>query len=90
MPHNMTKTSISISPSLLLELEALSKMLSLELSNLRHTQGLLGVPDDQLWYWSKEWQEREHQADYALDNGEVEFFQSADIAIQYLDKLASE
>lgn len=86
----MSKTSISISPSLLLELEALSKVISLELSNLRHTQGLPGIPDNQLWYWSKEWQERERQADYALDNGEVEFFQSADVAIQYLDKLTAE
>jgi AbrB family looped-hinge helix DNA binding protein len=29
------------------------------------------IPKDQLWFWTKEWQKKEREADEAIDRGEV-------------------
>lgn len=55
-------------------------------------EGLLLVPKkliskDQMWFWTKEWQEKEKEADEAIAKGEVSKpFKSADELIRHLKK----
>lgn len=43
------------------------------------------VPRDQAWFWSKEWQEREREADEAIAQGELSGpFESVDDLIRHL------
>jgi hypothetical protein len=43
------------------------------------------IPRDQVWFWSKEWQEREQEADEAIAKGELSGpFESVDDLIQHL------
>jgi antitoxin MazE len=43
------------------------------------------IPRDQFWFWSKEWQEREQEADEAIARGELSGpFESVDDLIQHL------
>lgn len=43
------------------------------------------VPRDQAWFWSKEWQEREQEADEAIAQGELSgTFGSVDELIRHL------
>jgi antitoxin MazE len=43
------------------------------------------IPRDQAWFWSKEWQEREREADEAIAKGELSGpFESADDLIRHL------
>lgn len=43
------------------------------------------IPRDQAWFWSKEWQEREREADDAIAQGELSGpFESADDLIRHL------
>lgn len=43
------------------------------------------VPRDQAWFWTKEWQEREREADEAIARGELSGpFESADNLIRHL------
>lgn len=43
------------------------------------------IPRDQAWYWTKEWQEMEREADEAIEAGDVSpVFDSADDALAYL------
>lgn len=55
-------------------------------------EGLLFIPKkliskDQAWFWTKEWQEKEKEADKAIDRGEFsEAFSSAGELIRHLRK----
>ena len=55
-------------------------------------EGLLLVPKkliskDQVWFWTKEWQQKEKEADEAINKGEVSKpFKSAGELIQHLKK----
>jgi AbrB family looped-hinge helix DNA binding protein len=55
-------------------------------------EGLLLIPKkliskDQAWFWTKEWQEKEKEADEAIAKGEVSGpFKSADELIRHLRK----
>jgi antitoxin MazE len=43
------------------------------------------IPRDQVWFWSKEWQEREQEANEAIARGELSGpFESVDDLIQHL------
>jgi antitoxin MazE len=45
------------------------------------------VPKDQEWFWTKEWQEREKEADEAIANGEITGpFETAAAALKALKK----
>jgi antitoxin MazE len=45
------------------------------------------VPKDQEWFWSKEWQEREKEADEAIANGEITGpFETATAVLKVLKK----
>ena len=55
-------------------------------------EGLLLIPQkliskDQSWFWTKEWQEREREADEAIDRGELSgAFKNANELIRHLKK----
>jgi len=43
------------------------------------------IPRDQAWFWSKEWQEREREAEEAIVRGEISGpFESAEDLIRHL------
>jgi len=45
------------------------------------------VPRDQAWFWSKEWQEREREADEAIAQGKLSGpFESVDDLIRHLNE----
>lgn len=45
------------------------------------------VPRDQAWFWTREWQEREREADEAIANEELSGpFESADELVRHLRK----
>lgn len=45
------------------------------------------IPRDQAWYWTKEWQEMEREADEDIAAGRLSpIFDSADAAIAYLQR----
>lgn len=43
------------------------------------------VPRDQSWFWTKEWQEKEHQADKDLDDGNFRDFENLDALMKELN-----
>jgi AbrB family looped-hinge helix DNA binding protein len=55
-------------------------------------EGLLLIPKkliskDQVWFWTKEWQEKEKEADEAISRGEVSGpFKSANELVRHLRK----
>ena len=55
-------------------------------------EGLLLIPKkliskDQVWFWTKEWQEKEKEADEAIARGEVSGpFKSANQVVRHLRK----
>ncbi|MEW6417435.1 MAG: AbrB/MazE/SpoVT family DNA-binding domain-containing protein [Nitrospirota bacterium] len=55
-------------------------------------EGLLFIPKkliskDQAWFWTKEWQEKEKEADEAIEKGELsKAFENADELIRHLRK----
>ncbi|MBI4491196.1 MAG: AbrB/MazE/SpoVT family DNA-binding domain-containing protein [Chloroflexi bacterium] len=45
------------------------------------------IPRDQAWFWSKEWQKKEREADEAITRGEVsQPFESADELLEHLHR----
>ena len=45
------------------------------------------IPKDQMWFWTKEWQRKEKEADEAISRGEVSKpFEKADELIRHLRK----
>lgn len=43
------------------------------------------IPKDQAWFWSKEWQQNEKQADKDIKNGKTKKFNSAQELFDDLD-----
>jgi hypothetical protein len=53
----------------------------------RLEQGDSRIPRDQAWYWTKEWQEVEREADEAIRSGTLSpVFETAEEAIRYLHR----
>jgi len=45
------------------------------------------IPKDQEWFWTKEWQEKEKEADEAIEKGEISsLFKDIDELINHLEK----
>ena len=42
------------------------------------------IPKTQKWFWTDKWQEKEKEANQALENGEIEEFDSSDELIKEL------
>jgi hypothetical protein len=82
----MNKTQITIPTELLPEFEAWGKTTAELFGKLREKAGLppKDVPEDQAWFWTKEWQAMEREVDEALAKGDYVEFQNIDEAIRYL------
>lgn len=46
---------------------------------------LVDIDPSQSWFWTKEWQEKEREADKSIKNGNVKSFNSADGLIKDLN-----
>lgn len=86
----MSKSNVSIPAELIPEFEAWGKLTVKVFGELRRREGIVpkGVPEDQVWFWSKEWQEKEQEADEALANEEYISFDNVEEAIKHLHKQA--
>ena len=49
----------------------------------------VAVPADQAWFWTQEWQAREHEADADRDAGRVVEHADADELLKHLDDLSA-
>jgi AbrB family looped-hinge helix DNA binding protein len=47
----------------------------------------IAIPADQAWFWSKEWQAKEREADEELASGQRLHFQSGEEFVAFLDQL---
>jgi len=85
----MAKASVKIPARLVPKLEQWGKLTAEIFGEIRQEEGLApeGVPKDQLWFWSKEWQAKEKEADQAEANGDYVEFEDVDEAINYLNNL---
>ena len=91
----MQLTRISPKHQITIPKEAFEK-LQLEVGDFLEVEtteeGLLLIPKklvskDQTWFWTREWQEREREADEAISRGEVSKpFKKADELIRHLRK----
>lgn len=79
-------SKIEIPANLLPQFEALGRIASVLFGRLRQ-EGVIpqGVPESQLWYWSKEWQEWERQADEDIALGRTKTFTDVEALIADLD-----
>ena len=80
-----SRTTISIPVSFVDRVAAMGRLLVSLANDLQgHCSGTLvqrkpkNVPKDQEWYWSKQWQEWEQQADEELARGECKEFDSVE------------
>ncbi len=82
----MNKSTVTIPAELLPEFEQWGRLTAHLFGRLRQEAGVApkGVPDEQKWFWSKEWQSMESEADEAEENGEYVGFDNVEEAIQYL------
>jgi hypothetical protein len=80
------KQTVSIPASLIPELEAWGQMTAKLFGRLRREANLQAVdlPDDQAWFWTKEWQAGEKAVDDALARGEYQDFEDAEGLIEAL------
>ncbi len=80
------KQTVSIPASLIPELEAWSKMTAKLFGRLRREADLqpVDMPDDQAWFWTKEWQAGEKAVDAALAKSEYQDFEDAGSLIKAL------
>ncbi len=84
----MNKTTVSIPAELLPDLEAWGQLTAEVFGKLREKANLVprGVPEDQTWFWTKEWQAGEREVDEELARGEYEEFDSAEDLIADLHR----
>jgi len=93
--EDMAITKISPKHQITIPKDAFDK-LGLEIGDFLEVEateeGLLLVPKkliskDQAWFWTKEWQEKEKEADEAIARGEIsEPFETAEDLIDHLNK----
>ena len=82
----MTKT-IGIPSALIPELEAWGRLTAQVFGELRRQSGLIpkGVPKDQEWYWSKQWQEWEREAGEDVAAGRIKGFDNVEDLVAALN-----
>jgi len=79
---------ITIPASLLPQLEAWGQLTTKLFGELRRQTGLppAGTPKSQAWFWTKEWQAGEREADEALAQGKYVEFDNIEDAIAELHR----
>lgn len=78
----MNKTTVSIPAEIIPDLEAWGQLTAEVFGKLREKANLVprGVPKDQAWFWTQEWQEWQRQAEADIEAGRVKRFdQVADL-----------
>ena len=82
----MTNATVQTLTILAPKLEAWGKLTAEIFGEIREKEGLVpeGVPDDQRWFWTPEWQAGEREVDEQLANGEYVEFDTIEEAIKYL------
>ena len=70
------------------EIKALSSEQKIELSRRLNEEFVLD--EGQSWYWSKEWQAAEKEADEDIATGRVTKFDNIDDALEFLHKQAEQ
>ena len=82
-----TQSTVSIPASLVPQFEAWGRQTVKLFQELRCRAGLKveGVPDEQAWYWTEQWQLWERQADKDIASGRVKGFASVDDLVADLD-----
>ncbi len=82
--HTMSNGTITLSQTELKKFSRLADLLT-ETSRLIRsfttsvtTNDSKRVPKDQAWFWSKEWQKKEHEADVALAQGNYKDFDTVE------------
>lgn len=85
----MNKPTVSIPAELVPDLEAWGKLTAEVFGKLRQKANLVprGVPEDQAWFWTKEWQAGEREVDETLARGEYDEFDNIEDAIAHLNSL---
>lgn len=75
-----SQSAIFIPASLVSQFEAWRKLTVKLFGELRRQVGLKPqkIPDDQAWYWTKQWQRWERQADEDIAAGRVKEFDNVD------------
>lgn len=83
-----------VNPQILVDLapkfEAWGRLTVELFGTLREQAGLPpeeGIPDDQAWFWTPEWQAMEREADDAETKGDYLDFDGVGEAIKYLNSL---
>lgn len=85
----MAKQTVTIPAELIPKFEAWGKLTAQIFGELRRKKGIVpeGVPEDQKWFWTSEWQAMEREADEAEARGDYIEFENEDEAIKYLQSL---
>jgi hypothetical protein len=76
----MTKGFAAIPARLVPKFEQWGKLTAEIFGEIREEEGLVpeGVPNDQRWFWSKEWQAMEREADEDIKAGRVKRFDNVE------------
>ena len=85
----MIKTHPTIPVDLIPKLEQWRKLTAEIFGEMRKYEEIAseGVPEDQKWFWTKEWQVGEREADEDIANGDYVEFEDMNKAINYLKNL---
>lgn len=86
----MQKIMAPLPAHLIPEIEAWGQATADLFGKIREQAGLApnNVPSDQIWFWTKRWQEGEQLADQQLSNGDYQDFATVDDLLADLAKAA--
>ncbi|OGM29845.1 hypothetical protein A2630_04155 [Candidatus Woesebacteria bacterium RIFCSPHIGHO2_01_FULL_44_10] len=81
------QVGITIPASVVPDLEEWGRLTAKVFGEIRRYAGLKpkGIPEDQQWYWSRQWQEWERQADEDIAADRVRGFNNAEELIASLN-----
>lgn len=81
------QSQVTIPVSLIPELEAWGRLTTRLFSRLREQAGMTqkGVPKGQAWYWTKQWQRWEREADDEIAAGKMKGFDTVEKLIADLN-----
>lgn len=83
----MLKNALSLPANTIFELEQWGNRTANLFQRLRSESGIVPpqTPADQMWFWSKEWQAGERQADHEIATGQIDIFATVDDLLADLD-----
>ena len=83
----MPKSALALPANTIFELEQWGIRTASLFQRLRTESGVVppNTPADQVWFWSKEWQAGERQADHEIAAGQIDVFATVDDLLADLD-----